>query len=39
MSKAKSIFILKEKDSDNILTLLSIKEVIKKDKSNINQQK
>ncbi|WP_407876770.1 ion channel [Francisella sciaenopsi] len=29
ITKAKSIFILNEKDSDNILTLLSIKEVLK----------
>ncbi|MBK2015187.1 NAD-binding protein [Francisella tularensis] len=39
ISKAKSIFILNEKDSDNILTLLAIKEVLKKDNSNINQPK
>lgn len=29
VAKAKSIFILNEKDSDNILTLLAIKEVLK----------
>ncbi|WP_245806564.1 hypothetical protein [Francisella halioticida] len=29
MAAAKSIFILNEKDSDNILTLLAIKEVLK----------
>ena len=29
IAKAKSIFILNEKDSDNILTLLAIKEVLK----------
>ncbi|MDE4951036.1 potassium channel protein, partial [Francisella tularensis subsp. holarctica] len=39
ISKSKSIFILNEKDSDNILTLLSIKEVLKKDNSNIIQTK
>jgi voltage-gated potassium channel len=33
ITKAKSIFILNEKDSDNILTLLAIKEVLKQTNS------
>ncbi|MDE5014880.1 NAD-binding protein, partial [Francisella tularensis subsp. holarctica] len=39
ISKAKCIFILNEKDSDNFLTLLAIKEVLQKDTSNMNQPK
>ncbi|AIT08529.1 potassium channel protein [Candidatus Francisella endociliophora] len=34
IAKAKSIFILNEKDSDNILTLLAIKEVLKENAQN-----
>ncbi|WP_246145980.1 NAD-binding protein [Francisella marina] len=39
ISKAKSIFILNEKDSDNILTLLSIKEVLKTSEQSVNNIK